>query len=150
MTDIPTEADINCSADKIFDVIIDFAGQDRWLTHSSAYHGTTEISANPVTLGATYREPGPAGVRHGTVTELERPTKLTCHQPLVMKMHMGTIDVTMRCTLTPGAESTRVERVFSLAVPGHLKLMQPMLVRAFRAENRRTLLALKAYAEALS
>lgn len=73
MIDIPSEADIQCSAEKIFDLIIDFRGQDRWLPPSSAFHGTTEVSADPVTLGTTYREPGPFGVRNGTVTEFERP-----------------------------------------------------------------------------
>jgi hypothetical protein len=95
MTDIPSEADIQCSAEKIFDVIIDFRGQDRWLTESSAFHGTSEISSNPVIIGTTYREPGPLGVRNGTVTEFERPTKLTFHQPMTMKLHAGTVDVTL-------------------------------------------------------
>jgi len=105
-TEVPSEADIHCSAEKIFDVIIDFRGQDRWLTKSSAFHGTSEISMNPVTLGTTYREPGPFGVRNGTVTEFERPTKLTFHQPMTIKLHSGIVDVTMRYTLTPGAGST--------------------------------------------
>src|ERR1700730_17573159 len=76
MTENPSEAEILCSADEIFDLIIDFRGQDRWLTESSAYHGTGEISSNPVSLGTTYREPGPFGVRIGRVTEVERPTKI--------------------------------------------------------------------------
>jgi hypothetical protein len=52
MIDIPSEADIRCTAEKIFDLIIDFRGQDRWLPRSSAFHGT-EVSADPVTLGTT-------------------------------------------------------------------------------------------------
>jgi hypothetical protein len=87
MIEIPSEADIQCSAESIFDLIIDFRGQDRWLTKSSSFHGTTEISSDPVGLGTTYREPGPFGVRNGTVTELERPTKITFHQPMTMKLH---------------------------------------------------------------
>ena len=146
MTEIPSEAEILCSADEIFDLIIDFRGQDRWLTESSAYHGTGEISSNPVSLGTTYREPGPFGVRNGRVTEFERPTKITFHQPMTIKLHAGTVDVTMRYTLTPGAESTRVKRVVTLGVPWSLKLFQPLLVREFRLESGRTLLALKAYA----
>lgn len=151
MIEIPSEADVQRSAETIFDVIIDFRGQDRWLTKSAVFRGTREISSNPVTLGTTYREPGPAGVRNGTVTELERPTKLTCHQPLTMRLHAGTVDATVRYTLTPtGPESTHVERVVTLAIPWSLKLLQPLLVRAFRRESERTLLALKAYAETLS
>ncbi|SRR6266487_993295 len=149
MTEIPSEAAIHCSAEKLFDVLIDFRGQDRWLTQSSSYQGTREISSNPVTLGTTYREPGPLGVRDGTVTEFLRPTKLTVHQPMTMKLHAGTADLTLRYTLTPTAESTHVQRVVTLEVPWSLKLFQPLLVRAVRDESRRILLALKAYAEKL-
>ena len=136
--------------EKIFDVIIDFRGQDRWLTKSAAFRGTTEVSSSPVTLGTTYREPGPFGVRHGTVTEFERPTKITFHHPMAMALHSGTVDVNVRCTLTPRAESTHVQRVLTLGIPWPLKLLQPLLVREFWAESRRTLLALKAYADTLS
>jgi uncharacterized protein YndB with AHSA1/START domain len=149
MTEIGCEADIRCPAETIFDAIIDLRGQDRWLTRSSAFHGTTEISSDPVTLGTTYREPGPFGVRHGEVTEFERPVKITFHQPMTMRLHAGTVDVTMRYTLTPGTGSTRVTRVVTLGIPWSLRLVQPVLVRAFRTESRRTLIALKAYADAL-
>jgi uncharacterized protein YndB with AHSA1/START domain len=144
--EIPSEADIQCPAEKIFDVIIDLRGQDRWLTKSSAFHGTSEISSNPVTLGTTYREPGPFGVRHGMVTEFERPAKITFRQPMTMKLHAGTVDVTLRYTLTPTAESAHVRRVVTLGVPWPLRLFQPLLVHAVRVESRRILLALKAYA----
>ena len=149
MSEIPAEAEIRCPAEKIFDVIIDFGGQDRWLTPSSAYHGTLEVSCDPVTLGTTYREPGPFGVRHGRVTEFERPTALTFHQPMTMRLHAGTVDVLMRYTLTPVEGGTRVRRVVTLGIPWSLKLVQPVLIRAFRTESSRTLRALKAYAETL-
>ena len=147
---ISTEADVRSAAETVFDVIVDFRGQDRWLPHSSVFRGTGEISSNPVTLGTTYREPGPAGVRKGTVTELERPTRLTCHQPLIMPLHAGTVDATLRYTLTPtGSESTHVERVVTLGIPWTMKLFQPVLVRAFRRESERTLRALEAYTDTL-
>jgi uncharacterized protein YndB with AHSA1/START domain len=149
MTDIASAADIQCPAGKIFDVITDFRGQDRWLAHSSAFRGTTAVSSDPVTLGTTYREPGPFGVRNGTVTEFERPAKITFHQPMTMKLHAGTVDVTLRYTLIPEGGLTHVGRVVTVTVPWPLKLVQPVLLRAFRAESRRTLLALKAYADAL-
>ena len=149
MTEIGCEADIRCPAETIFDLIIDFRGQDRWLTRSSAFHGTAEISSDPVTLGTTYREPGPFGVRHGEVTEFERPVRITFHQPMTMRLRAGTVDVTLRYTLTPETGSTRVTRVVTLGIPWSLRLVQPVLVRAFRTESRRTLLALKAYADTL-
>ena len=150
MMDIASEADVQRSATTIFDVIIDFRGQDRWLTKSSVFRGTGEISSDPVTLGTTYREAGPTGARNGKVTEIERPTKLTCHQPLTLPLRVGTVDATLRYTLTPtGSESTHVERVVTIGIPRSLKLLQPVLVRAYRRESERTLLALKAYTETL-
>jgi uncharacterized protein YndB with AHSA1/START domain len=150
MPEIPSQADIHGPAEKIFDLIIDFKGQDRWLAKSSSFRGTSEISSDPVTLGTTYREPGPFGVRNGTVTELERPTKITFHQPMTMRLHAGTVGVTLRYTLTPGGEWTHVTRVVTITVPWSLRLVQPVLVRAFRVESGRTLMALKAYADRLA
>jgi len=37
----------------------------------------------------------------------------------------------------------------TLGIPRPLRLVQPVLIRAFRTESTRTLLALKAHAEAL-
>jgi hypothetical protein len=147
--DIPSEAEIQCSAEKIFDLIIDFRGQGRWLPQSSAFHGTTEISTDPVALGTTYREPGPLGVRNGIVTEFERPAKVTFHQPMTMRLRAGIIDVTLRYTLTPRTGSTQVRRVVTLGIPWSLRLLQPVVVHSFRTESGRTLLALKAYADRL-
>ena len=147
--EIPAQADIGCPADTIFDLIADFKGQDRWLTTSSAFRGTTAISSDPVVLGTTYTEPGPFGVRHGTVTEFERPAKITFHQPMTMRLQAGTVDITLRYTLTPSGGSTHVTRVVTIDIPWSLKVIQPVIIRAFRVESGRTLLALKAYADNL-
>jgi uncharacterized protein YndB with AHSA1/START domain len=147
--EIPAQADIGCPAETIFDLITDFKGQDRWLTTSSAFRGTTAISSNPVVLGTTYREPGPLGVRNGTVTEFERPAKITFHQPMTMRLHTGTVDITLRYTMTPAGGSTHVTRVVTIGIPRSLKVIQPVIIRAFRVESGRTLLALKAYADNL-
>jgi uncharacterized protein YndB with AHSA1/START domain len=147
MVELRCEANIRWPAEKIFDVITDFSGQDQWLAKSSSFRGTTPISPGPVAVGATYREPGPFGVRNGTVTEVERPAKITFHQPMTLKLGAGTIDVTVRYTLMPAAGLTHMTRVVTLGIPSSLRLFQPLLIRAFRQESSRTLLALKAYAD---
>lgn len=148
LIELPSDADVDWPADKIFDLITDFDSYSRWLTRSSAYRGTAEISSNPVRLGTTYREPGPSGVRHGEVTEFERPNKVTFHQPMTMRYGLGVIDVTVRYTLTPVAGKTHVSRVCAINLPWQLKLFQPVVVGQFRSESARTLAALKAYADA--
>jgi hypothetical protein len=55
----------------------------------------------------------------------------------------------MRYTLTPQGGATHVRRVVTLGIPWSLKVVQPLIVRAFRVESGRSLLALKAYADKL-
>ncbi|HEY1567409.1 MAG TPA: SRPBCC family protein [Solirubrobacteraceae bacterium] len=147
--ELPCEADVHCPAETIFDLIVDLRGQERWLGRSSAFRGTHEISPGPVTLGTTYREPGPLGVRHGEVVEFQRPTGVAFHQPMTGRLHTGTIDVLLRYALTPDGDATHVRRVVALEIPRWLKPLSPLLVRAFAHESRRTLIALKAHADTL-
>jgi len=147
MTELTLAADIGAPAEAIFDLITDFGGQDRWLARSSSFRGTTVLTDGPVAVGTRYRESDPFGIRNGTVTELERPAKVTFRQPMTLRLHAGTIDVTVAYTLTPAAAPTHVTRVVTLGIPRSLRIIQPLLVRAFRTESTRTLLALKAQAE---
>lgn len=148
-TEIRFEADIRCSPEKIFDVIADFNGQDRWLSESSAYRGTSDISDDPAVLGTSYRELVPLGVRAGTVIEYERPNVISCDEPMTMKLNAGVVGLTVRYTLVSDTDSTHVTRTLTVEVPRSLKLFQPFILRAIRAESGRTLLALKAHAEKL-
>ena len=149
MPAITVETEVRCTPEQLFDVITDLRGQDKWLTPSSAYRGTQDISPEPLEVGTTYREPGPAGVRNGTVVELERPTTVAFHQPMTMRFRAGTVDILMRYTLAPAGEATRVRRTVTLGIPWTLKPVQPMLIRAVRHESERTLRVLKAYGDGL-
>ena len=146
---IRQEAEIDAPAEKIFAAIVDLRGYERWLARSEVFEGITNISSDPIALGTTWSEPGPNGVRHGTVTDFEAPTRVTFHQPMTMSPRLlGVIDITVSVTLTPTAASVVVRRVVTIGIPWPLKLVQPLVVRQFRAEGGRTLLALKRFAEA--
>lgn len=147
--ELPSEADIRGSAGTIFDLITDFNAQSRWLKKSSAFRGTAGPSENPAILGTTYHEPGPLGVRHGEVTEYERPTSITFHQPMTIRFGLGIVDITLRYVLTPAGDSTHVRRAVTIIVPPRLRIAQPLIVAAFKRESSRTLVALKAYADTL-
>jgi len=147
MTELKFDADIDGPAEKIFGLIIDLGGQDRWLSRSSSFRGTTVLSPGPVALGSRYRESDPFGTRNGTVTEFEPPAKVSFHQPMTLRLHAGTIDVSVTYTLTPAAGRTHVTRIVRLQIPWLLRLVQPLLIHAFRKESTRTLLALKAHTD---
>jgi uncharacterized protein YndB with AHSA1/START domain len=142
------ETEIEAPADAIFAAIVDFRGYERWLTTSSAFDGITDISSEPIALGTTWTEPGPNGVRHGTVTEFEPPTRVTFHAPMTLQPRLlGVMDISVTITLSPTTDSVRVRRVVTIGVPWVLKLVQPIVVRRFRVESARTMDALKAFAE---
>ncbi len=150
MIEIHHETDIHCSADEIFAVIVDLRGYDRWVTGSKAFAGITDISADPITAGTTYVESEPRGVRRGTITEFQPPTRVTFHQLMTMKPRpLGIIDIDVTYTLTPTDASVHLGRVVKLTIHWPLKLAQPLVVRQFRREGERTVLALKDFAETL-
>jgi len=148
MTQIRQEAEIHAPAEKIFAAIVDLRGYDGWLATSKVFEGISDISSDPIALGTTWSEPSPNGVRRGTVTEFDAPTRVTFHAPMTMSPRLlGVIDITVSLTLTPGQRSVRVERVVTIGIPWALRLVQPIVVRQFRVESGRTLLALKRFAE---
>ncbi|HEV8555965.1 MAG TPA: SRPBCC domain-containing protein [Actinophytocola sp.] len=148
MVELSFETEIHSSADTVFQLITDLRGYDRWLTSSAAYAGTTEISADPITAGTTYTESSPSGTRHGTVTELDPPNRVTFHQPMTMKPRsLGTIDIHVTYTLTPTPAGVHVARLVTLTLPWPLKPLQPFVLRQFRQESQRTIQALKSFTE---
>jgi hypothetical protein len=75
---------------------------------------------------------------------------VTFQQPMTLRPHTGTVDVTLRYVLTPHGDFTHVRRAVTIGIPWSLKLAQPVIVWSFRTESARTLQALKAYADTLS
>jgi uncharacterized protein YndB with AHSA1/START domain len=148
MAELHLETEIAASAERVFDAIADLRGYDRWLSHEGSFGGTTEITPEPVALGTTYVEHESRGIRRGTVTEFERPRRITFAQPMTLKPKLaGVIDITVRFTLTPRDGSVHVDRDVTLTMPWSLKLVQPIVVRQFRSEGDRALNALKAFVE---
>jgi polyketide cyclase/dehydrase/lipid transport protein len=148
MIEIRLETEASCTAPPVFEAIVDLGGYDRWLTRSSAYPGTTEITGDPIGVGTTYVESSSSGVRRGTITEFEAPTRVTFHQPMTMKPRfLGVIDIHVTYQLTPGESSVHIGRFVRLALSRPLLAVRPLVVRQFRAEGERTLSALKAFAE---
>ena len=148
MVELLFETEIHSSADTVFQLITDLRGYNRWLTSSAAYAGTTEVSTDPIAAGTTYVESSTSGVRHGTVTELDAPSRVTFHQPMTMKPRfLGIIDIHVTYTLTPTAGGVHVGRLVTLTLPLPLKLLQPLVLRPFRQESQRTIQALKSFSE---
>jgi uncharacterized protein YndB with AHSA1/START domain len=149
MAELHLEVDVAAPAETVFDMLADVRRYGEWLDESASYRGTAEVRPDgPIAEGSTYVEPERRGVRRGTVTEFERPTRLTFHQPMTLKPKLaGVIDITVRYTLTPREDSVHVDRDVTIGLPWSLKLVQPVVARQFRTESQRTMDELKAYLE---
>ncbi len=148
MPELHFETEIAAAPDDVFATIADLRAYDRWLPRLGDYQGTIDISEGDVGLGTTYVEHSPTGTRHGEITEFERPTRITFHQPMTLKPRVaGVIDITLVYTLTPRGDGTHVDRDLTLTFPVSMKLVQPLVLPRFRKENERTLAALKDFCE---
>jgi uncharacterized protein YndB with AHSA1/START domain len=147
MVELVFEADVARPVETVFDALVDLPGYGKWLDSSSAYAGTTEVSTDPVAAGTTYTERSPSGTRHGTVSEFDRPSLVTFHQPMTMRPRLlGVIDIHVSYTLAPTPTGTHVTRVVRLTLPWQLRLAQPLVLHQFDSESRRTMDALAAFA----
>jgi len=90
-------------------------------------------------------------VRNGVVNEFERATAITFCQPMTLRLGAGMVDVVLRYSLTPGRRPgvTHVARLATITVPPRLRLLQPVLVRAFWTKSTCTLMVLKAHCDTL-
>jgi uncharacterized protein YndB with AHSA1/START domain len=151
MTTIERHEDVRASRERVFELIADLHGYDRWLPSSSDYRGTSEISPAPVRIGTTYRETSPSGVRTGVVTALDPPHEVVFHQPMALRPRFaGTIDSTVTMRVSEPDASTgavRVARVVELGIPRRLALLRGIVVGRYGAESERMLRALKSFAE---
>ena len=148
MAQLHFEAEIRGSPEAIFAIIADLTGYHRWLGGSDSFESITEISPLPVGAGTTYTDAGPAGTRRGTITEFDPPVAIAFHQPMQVSGPIrGTIDIHVRCTLEQIGDATRLKRDLTIRPRGRLLLAQPIVLRAFRRETQRMLLALQNHVE---
>ena len=149
MVELKFESEIRASAERVFSLLADLRDYDRWLPRSSAFRGTAAISEGPVAAGTTYVEPGPLGTRHGTITRMDRPTRLAFEQPMTLKPRaLGVIGIKLFHTLTPRGPSVHLLRALELSPWGPVRFAMPFVVAMFRVENERMMRTLKTYAEA--
>jgi len=144
---------IEGSPETIFDLIADMPNYGRWLPGSQTFGETSDVTPYPVRLGTTYRDHGPAGERHGAVTEFDRPSHIGFHHTQLVTRGPLTahVDVSIHYVFQPEDRGTLVTRDLDLTVRirGVLKVADPLIVAAFRRENARLLPILKQYVEAL-
>lgn len=145
MPDIHLTVDINRPPQAVFELIADIAHYRRWLAISQNYVDTINISDTPIKVGTTYIDQTPTRVvLHGEVREYQPYSRIVFFQ----ESQQDGLHVTISYALSPTGNGTHVERTTNVRTSKSLRLLQPLVVRRIRGENKRTLAALKAYLEA--
>jgi len=139
---------IQRSPDIVFATIADLSNYHTWLSESSSFSATTEVTPLPVGLGTTYVDRGKSGKRYGSVTEFDPPAHIAFHQPMKLPLG-GAIDINVRYTLEEIDGATNVLRDITLDYQvGPLgAVLEKALLPIFFRENQRVLDALKNHIE---
>src|SRR5688572_30069727 len=107
---------ITANPDTVFALIIDLPGYNKWLPHSTAYKGTTEVSDTPHVVGSKYVERSPAGTRYGEVYQLDHAERhVVFKQPMRLALGLEIqISVDMKVNETREGSTAGVDDVSSV------------------------------------
>jgi hypothetical protein len=125
---------------------------------SQQFGHTTDVQPYPVQLGSRYRDgkPGEAAKEWwGSVTGFQPPGSIDFQHTIRVRPLRAVIDVHIHYSFEPaaaGAVGTAVVRwlVLDIRLPIALRPFRPLITARFDEENRRTMAAVKQYAEAHS
>jgi hypothetical protein len=136
----------------LFELLADLPDYGRWLPGSQQYGQTTDVDPYPVQLGSRYHDGKPDQPGKdwwGTVTGFQPPGSLDFHHTIAVPQLRATVDVHIHYSLEPDNASTLVSRwlVLDISMPAVTRPLRRFIISRFDEENRRTMAALKAYAE---
>ena len=140
----------------LFKLLSDMPNYDEWLPGSGQFGRTTDVEPYPVQLGSRYHDgkPGEPGKSWwGTVTGFQPPGSIDFHHTITVKQLRATVEVHIHYSFEPAEGDERrtlVSRwlVLDVTMPLAARPLRPLITSAFDKENRRTLTAVKRYAEA--
>ncbi|MER7558807.1 SRPBCC family protein [Nocardioides sp. NPDC126508] len=137
----------SASAAEAFGVVADLSSYGSWLPRSVSYRGTDleRTSASPL-LGTRYADRTPLGQVEGVVTEVEMGRRIRFRQAL--RDRSLSIDITYE--FEDGIAGSMVRRTGIIEVAGRIRPIAWIVVPLTRAENRRTMRALRRHLAGLS
>lgn len=127
----------------VFDALTHLGALRGRIGTSGTYAGTVDVSDDPVRVGSTYVDRTPIGRLRGEVLELE-PNRCVVFRQATAR---GDLDVRITYELQPATNGTRLVRTGEITTRRWLAFLHPIVVWTTRAENWRTLAALKATLE---
>jgi uncharacterized protein YndB with AHSA1/START domain len=137
----------------LFGLLSDLPNYGQWLPPSDQYAGTTDVEPYPVRLGSRYHDGKPDEPGQdwwGSVTGFQPPGSIDFQHTIHVRQLRTTVDVHIHYSLEQQEPGTVVNRwlILDIRMPVALRPLRPLITSRFDKENRRTLTAVKNYAEA--
>jgi hypothetical protein len=146
---------VAASPELLFGLLSDLPNYGQWLPASDEFGGTTDVEPYPVQLGSRYHDgqpgaPGKGKDWWGSVTGFQPPGSIDFHHTIELRQLLVTIDVHIHYSFEPDGAHAVVNRwlVLDIRMPIVIRPLRPVITRRFDKENRRTMAAVKTYAEA--
>ena len=141
---LTTDLEIPRPPSAVFDALTRLGALRGRIGTSGTYAGTVDVTDDPVRVGSTYVDRTPIGRLRGEVLELESGRRVVFRQALPS----GALDVRIRYELERVPAGTHLVRTGEITTRRWLAIVHPLVVWTTRAENRRTMAALKTSLEA--
>ena len=148
-------ASVAAPSELLFGLLADMPNYGRWLPPSQQFGHTTDVQPYPVQLGSRYHDgkPGEPGKEWlGSVTGFQPPGSIDFQHTIRVRPLRATIDVHIHYSFERPGPVPRgsVVRwlVLDIRLPIALRPLRPLITARFDKENRRTMAAVKQYAEA--
>jgi hypothetical protein len=144
---------VAASPELLFGLLSDMPNYDRWLPPSRQFARTTDVEPYPVRLGSRYNDgkPGEPGKDwRGSVTGFQPPGSIDFHHTIRVQQLRTTVNVHIHYSFEEEGQGTKVNRwlVLDFSMPAIFRPLRPAITSRFDQENRRTMDAVKQYAEA--
>jgi uncharacterized protein YndB with AHSA1/START domain len=121
--DLTFTGQLHGSPEMIFDLVADMPDYDRWLSNSSAFGGTVDLTPYPLRFGTTHLDAGPV-LKAGSVREFDRPRHLSFRNTAQIRQNPLNTNV-----------DARIRYIFDPKKGGTLLDRRPVVARALNRES---------------
>ena len=136
--EITVAEDIAGPPERVFDLMADARNEPAWNSQVSA---TDLTSPEPIGTGTTFRTVNRGQEYTATITDYERPGRLT------FEVAGKAMTITGRMTFVAAGEGTHLDATFDMQPQGPMRFMLPLMAPMVRRDFPRQFASFKAFVE---
>jgi uncharacterized protein YndB with AHSA1/START domain len=134
---------------KVFELLADLRGYNKWLASSQTFNRLDHVTDAAPQLGTSYTDINGNSRIIGKIIQFNPPHQLAFQQSSAINLFfpVGSIDITIHYTFLEEDTGTRVNRQQDIKLNGLIKIFEAYLARIIQKENIRILNSAQRYLE---